>query len=79
MSVDSEEEADALLRRCCEIVWVDSLNTTGFIAAELEAEQTLGNLQRFGDRLRTEYHKMLKKKVQACSLGSMSRHTNHPI
>jgi hypothetical protein len=60
-SVDTEEEAKTLIARCCELVFVDSLNTTAYLAQELEAEQTLENLYKFGTRLEKEYAKIKRK------------------
>jgi hypothetical protein len=61
-SVDTEEEAQALIERCCELVWIDDVNTTGYIASELEEKQTLDNLYAFGARLEAEYVKMKERK-----------------
>lgn len=63
-SVNTEEEAQALIERCCEPVWIDQENRPGFIAPELEQEQTLDNLYAFGERLEAEYQKMLKEKEE---------------
>jgi hypothetical protein len=57
-SVDTEDEARQLIERCCVQVWIDSQHTTGYVAQELEQEQTLDNLTAFGERLDREYKKM---------------------
>lgn len=64
-SVDTEEEAQELIARCCELVWVDSENRAGYLAPELEQEQTLENLYAFGARLEKEYQAMLQEKAHA--------------
>jgi hypothetical protein len=52
-SVDTEEEAKALLILTC------SSNMAGeYIARELAQEQTLENLYAFGDRLRAGYERI---------------------
>ncbi len=57
-SVDTEEEANALLVMAC------GTNLDGeFVARELASEQTLENLFAFGDRLRS-IHEMVKKTSQ---------------
>lgn len=56
--MDTEEEAEKLIARCCEMVFIRGENTTGYIAQELEKEQTLENLYAFGRRLEAEYLKM---------------------
>lgn len=57
-SVDTELEAQQLIARCCEMVWVSSEKRLGYVAQELEHEQTLENLYSFGCRLAAEYKKM---------------------
>lgn len=56
MSVDDEEEARLLLVFTC------SRNLEGeFVARELEKEQTLENLEKFGQRLADAYAVMKRK------------------
>lgn len=58
-SVDTPEEAEALLILSCP------RNASGeFVAPELAEEQTLDNLDAFGDRLRERYQ-ILKQKSQS--------------
>lgn len=57
-SVNTELEAQQLIARCCEMVWVGREKRLGYIALELEDEQSLENLYSFGRRLDAEYHKM---------------------
>jgi hypothetical protein len=59
-SVDTEDEAKELIVRCCEAVWVrdEHGGHFGFIAQELEQEQTLERLYSFGRRLAAEYSLM---------------------
>jgi hypothetical protein len=63
--VDTNEEAQELLTRTCERVFVTRGEYRGlqFLAPELEKEQTLGNLNAFGDRLAAEYAKMKEAKA----------------
>jgi hypothetical protein len=63
--VDTNEEAQELLTRTCERVFVARGEYRGlqFLAPELEKEQTLGNLNAFGDRLAAEYAKMKEAKA----------------
>lgn len=56
LSVDTEEEARALLVMTCST----NVNRE-FIARELAQEQTLENLQKFSDRLNDAY-KVMKAK-----------------
>ncbi len=62
-SVDTEREAEELIDRYCELVWIDSLGTTGYIAQELEREQTLENLYAFGHRLDAAYREMKEERL----------------
>lgn len=57
-SVDTEEEAVALLTAACP----RDRGTGEFIARELVEEQTLENLYAFGDRLREIYGKMKRRR-----------------
>ncbi len=58
-SVETEEEAEALISRCCEQVWIGPEHTElAWLAQELETEQTLENLYAFGKRLAAEYARM---------------------
>jgi hypothetical protein len=66
-SVETEADAEELLRRCCETVYVRSEGRTGYVARELEREQTLDNLRAFGARLEAEYQKMLKDRSEGVS------------
>lgn len=61
-SVDTEQEAKQLISRCCEPVTYGPQRKPGFLAQELEREQTLDNLYAFGARLEAEYQKMLAEK-----------------
>ena len=62
-SVGSEDEAQRLLATCCP------LNYQGeYIASELVAEQTLENLEAFGQRLQ-QAHDLYLKGTEACSCG----------
>lgn len=61
-SVNTEEEAEELLSRCCERVWITADNRAGYVAPELEHSQTLENLYKFGARLETAYQQMLKER-----------------
>lgn len=59
-SVDTDEEAEELLREACP------LNRNGeFVAPELAAEQTLDNLFAFGERLEKIHKRLTKKKANA--------------
>lgn len=59
-SVDTEEEAHALLTAACP------LNLAGeFVARELAHEQTLESLEAFAERLRRIYGVMQKRKAGA--------------
>ncbi len=60
--MQTEEEAKELIERCCEPVYVTSEQRFAYAAQELVEEQTLKNLYAFGDRLETEYQKMLTDK-----------------
>lgn len=57
-SVDTEEEAEELISRCCELVTYGPTYEIGYLAQELEKDQTLENLYAFGERLNSEYQKM---------------------
>lgn len=57
-SVDTEQEAEELLSRCCELVTYGPNKDFGWLAQELEKEQTLDNLYAFGERLKKEYERM---------------------
>lgn len=57
-SVDTEGEAEELLSRCCELVTYGPDRKIGYLARELEKEQTLKNLYAFGERLEAEYRRM---------------------
>lgn len=59
-SVDTEDEVRELIARCCEQVWVGRglFVRLGYVANELEAEQTPENLYAFGKRLAAEYVRM---------------------
>jgi hypothetical protein len=61
-SVETEEDARELIERCCEMVTVGPSREVGFVAPELEEEQTLENLYAFGARLEKEYQTMLKER-----------------
>ena len=58
-SVNTNDEAEKLLSRCCERVTYGTDYKVGYIAAELEENQTLANLYAFGDRLAAEYKRMM--------------------
>jgi hypothetical protein len=64
-SVETEADAEELLSRCCEIVTHGPKREFGYLAQELEKEQTLENLYAFGAKLEREYQKMLKERGQA--------------
>ena len=64
-SVDTEEEAERLLEAACELVFIRGENTTGYIAKELEAEQTLDNLRKFGERLELAHQRMRQTQKMA--------------
>lgn len=56
-SVNTEEEAKRLITLCCP------MNDEGqYYARELAAEQTLENLEKFGERLALGYAHMKKAK-----------------
>lgn len=57
-SVSTEAEAEELLSRCCERVTTGLELKLGYLAPELEHEQTLDNLYAFGARLEREYQRM---------------------
>lgn len=61
-STETEAEAQELIARCCEQVFIASEGRTGYIAPELEREQTLDNLYAFGARLEAEYQRMRQTK-----------------
>lgn len=61
-SVETEADAELLLERCCEPVYIESTQTFGYIASELEKEQTIANLYAFGARLEAEYQKILAER-----------------
>lgn len=46
------------MSRCCELVTYGAKREVGYLAQELEKEQTLENLASFGKRLDAEYRKM---------------------
>lgn len=59
-SVDTEEEARLLLTMACP------RNFDGeFYARELVEEQTLENLEKFGDKLELYYNRMLERRRKA--------------
>jgi hypothetical protein len=60
--VDTEEEAVKLIEECCEPVFITSKQRFGFVAPELENEQTIENLYAFGRRLETAYKAMKGEK-----------------
>lgn len=57
-SVDTKEEAEELLAMSCELVTYGKDYKVGYLARELEQEQTLENLYAFGRRLKANYRKM---------------------
>lgn len=57
-SVETEDEARALIARCCERVYVTTIAREEWMAQELHIEQTLENLYAFGARLEAEYLQM---------------------
>jgi hypothetical protein len=61
-SVDTEEEAEQLLARTCQRVWIADEGRLGWLAPELEREQTLPNLYAFGARLEAEYQRMIAER-----------------
>ena len=60
-SVGSEKEAELLLTMTCPRNYDNE-----FVAPELAEEQTIDNLNAFGDRLRTA-HAKLSKETCTCS------------
>lgn len=59
-SVDTEEEAEMLLRTACDT------NVAGeFVARELTEEQTLDNLYAFGDRLQRVHDMIHARRADA--------------